>query len=72
MRDDTSPERIALVPKDNIIVQGTYNNDEGDAQLSPEQEHSLIKTRCTGKDNFWLVDPKGVAAMPMMVKSIGR
>lgn len=72
VRDDTSPERIALVPKDNIIVQGTYNNDEGGAQLSPEQEHSLIKARCTGKDNFWLVDPKGVAAMPMMVKSIGR
>ncbi len=72
VRDNTSPERIAFVLKDNIIALGTYNNDEGGAQISPEQERSIIKARCTGKDNFWLVDPKGVAAMPMMVKGIGR
>lgn len=72
VRSDTPPERMRLVPKEDIVLSGTYAANDGNAIilspaviLSPEQQRSLIQARCSGKDNFWLVTPVNIYRMPM-------
>ena len=72
VRSDAPPERMHLVPKEDIVLSGVYAEKDGFTLLTPKQVHTLIQARCTGKDNFWLVDPIEIYRMPMAIKGAAR
>lgn len=73
VRSDTPPERMRLVPKENIVLSGMYTAENRSAIiLTTEQQRALTQARCTGADNFWLVSPVNIYRMPMATKTATR